>query len=146
MILDDRLEFADALNVFAAAGTAVVGDQIDLRQTSLLAGTELLDTLYLVVQVTTAFVGATATVDFRLTSADNGAITTNPTDHWTSGAIPVASLVVGARWIIPLPRAAYRRFLGIRVVTATATTTAGAIDAFLTNDVQNWRAYADAVN
>jgi hypothetical protein len=41
---------------------------------------------------------------------------------------------------------AYERYLGILCVTATTTTTAGAINAFLTKDVSKWKAYPDGQN
>lgn len=146
MILDEKLEFCDATDVSAAAGTAVAGDVIDLDN----LGRELIDTLYLVITVSTAFAsGGSATVDFRLSSDSTANLATSATDHWTSGATAIASLTAGKTYIVPLPSnlgASYERYLGIRVVTATATTTAGSINAFLTNDVQRWKAYADAEN
>lgn len=144
MILDEKLEFLDATSVAAAAGTAVVGDVVNLDD----AGRDLLDTLYLVISVSTAFTsGGAATVDIRLTTAANAALDSGPVDIWTTGAQAYTALTAGTTYIVPLPKAlAFKQYLGIRVVTATATTTAGSLNAFLTNDPQNWKAYADAQN
>lgn len=144
MILDEKLEFCDATAVSAAAGTAVAGDVVDLDD----LGRDLLDTLYLVIQVTTAFAsGGSATVDFRLSSDSTANLATSATDHWSTGALAIAGLTAGKTFIVPLPKVNdYERYLGIRVVTAVATTTAGSINAFLTLEPQNWKAYADAQN
>ena len=47
---------------------------------------------------------------------------------------------------LPMEGNAYERYLGILCVTATTTTTAGAINAFLTKDVSKWKAYPDGQN
>jgi hypothetical protein len=41
-----------------------------------------------------------------------------------------------------LPAGNYERYLGVRYTVAAGPLTAGAFDAFLTTDVQAWRAYA----
>jgi hypothetical protein len=46
---------------------------------------------------------------------------------------------------LPLEGNAYERYLGILQVTGTTAISAGAINAFLTFDVQKWKAYADAI-
>jgi len=47
---------------------------------------------------------------------------------------------------IPLEGPAYERYVGILAVTATTTTTAGTVNAFLTLDPGGWTSYADATN
>lgn len=146
MILDEKLEFADNLSVAAAAGSALVGDVINLDVASRRLTPEM---LFLVIQVTEAFVGATATVQFKLMSDDAAAInTTTGTLHVQTGAIPIAQLTVGKYIAIRLPSGLppYEQYLGIVVTTATATTTAGKINAFLANDVQDWVATAEGQN
>ena len=154
MILDERTEFADstALNT-GAAGTYNIGDVIDTQGTTI--GTANLtrdlgsvDPLWLVIRVAVAATsGGSATGQFRLVSDDSGTpSTTTATVHYTSAAIPVASLTAGATIaVVQLPSGSYERYLGIQQITGTAAFTAGAIDAFLTNDPAIWRAYADNV-
>lgn len=148
MILDELTEFADNLDISATAGTALLGDIIDLT-----IGRDIGQgqPVYLVIQVTVAFVGATATVDFRLRSDSIEAINaTTSTAHLSTGPIPIATLVIGYRAVIPIPPQgdAYERYLGLQAVTATATTTAGSINAFLTTEpsVVPTTSYADAAN
>jgi hypothetical protein len=152
MILDERTEFADAtaLNT-GGAGTYNVGDVIDTRAASIdpnvtkdHEGSEM----YLVIRVaTTATSGGSATGAFRLVSdAVATPDTSTATVHYTSGAIPVASLTAGATIAaVRLPSGSYERYIGVQQITAVAAFTAGAIDAFLTADPALWRAYADNV-
>lgn len=152
MILDDRLEFADAtaLNT-GAAGTYNLGDVIDLRSPTTapnvtvdLEGSDL----YLVAQVDTAATsGGAATLQLRLVSDDTSTPNTSTAAvHYTSAAIPVASLTAGAViCATKLPAGSYKRYLGIQQVTGTAAFTGGKINAFLTSDPALWRPYADNV-
>ena len=149
MIMDSNLVFAQGLDVASAAGTSLEGDVIDLDST----GRDLLDTLSLVIQVSTAFTsGGAALVQFQLASDASAAIDTAgaATEHLRSDFFGMSDLTVGKNLVMPLPAghslAPYERYLGLLVVTNTATTTAGSINAFLTNDAQRWRAVADAVN
>lgn len=155
MILDERNEFADAtaLNT-GAVGTYNIGDVIDTQGQAI--GTANLtrdiglatDCLWLVIRVATAATsGGSATGQFRLVSDDTATpSTTTATVHYTSAAIPVASLTAGATIaVVCLPSGAYERYLGIQQITGTAAFTAGAIDAFLTMDPIAWKAYADNV-
>jgi hypothetical protein len=149
MILDKKLVFADAVSVAAAAGTALIGDVIDLDTIGRRIASQ--DPLYLVIQVTTTFTSAgAAVVNFKLVSDAQAAIATDltETEHWRSDGIGYATLVAGTRFSVPMPKGfpTYERYLGVEVLTTTATTTAGSISAFLTNDPQDWAALADAVN
>lgn len=157
MIMDERLEFGDALALnTGAAGTYFIGDIIDLRAGGIGPTTTDIgngEPLYFVVQVaTTCTSGGSATLQIVLASDSTTTITTNGTEtrHWISPfAVPVASLVAGfvvAVVEIPPFPSLYERYLGILQITGTAAFTAGAIDAFLTRDVARWRAYADATN
>lgn len=140
MILDKNLEFCDATSVAAAAGSALVGNVINLDNAGRRLTSEM---LYLCVQVTTAFVGSGATAQFKLMSDDAAAInTTTGTPHFQSKAFGVAELTLGKQFYFELPAGipAYEQYLGMVVTTAGATTTAGAINAFLTNDVSDWAA------
>lgn len=154
MILDERTEFADATSLnTGGAATYNIGDVIDLQGQAI--GTANLtrdlgsvDPLWLVIRVaTTATSGGSATGQFRLVSDDSGTLSTSTsTVHYTSAAIPVASLTAGTTIAaVQLPSGSYERYLGIQQITGTAAFTAGAIDAFLTADPAIWRAYADNV-
>lgn len=146
MIIDERNEFCDAtaLNT-GAAGTYVIGDQIDLGVARDLGGDRAARLRVSV--ATTATSGGSATGQFQLVTADNAALTTNPVVIVESGAIAVADLIAGATILdVALPRATYKRYIGIRQATGTAAFTAGAVDAFLAFDTYGWKAYADAVN
>ena len=152
MLMDDRLEFADAtaLNT-GAAGTYNIGDVIDTRAATIdpnvtkdHEGSEL----YLVIRVATAATsGGAATGQFRLVSDDTATpSTTTATVHATSAAIAVASLTAGATVMVTrLPAGSYERYIGVQQITGTAAFTAGAVDAFLVSDPALWRAYADNV-
>lgn len=147
MFMDALNEFCDATAVNAAAGTALVGSQIDLGSADVRFGGE---PLYLNITVDTAIVtgGSAGTVQFKLASDTTAAIsTTTAIDHvitrvfLTDDAptIPAGAVLFSG----PIPEGAYtgtstgtdagvyRRFLGILVVTGTTTTTAGKINAWL---------------
>jgi hypothetical protein len=146
MILDSRNEFADAVSLnTGAAGTYLIGSQIDLAGTNLVND---VDGVYLVVSVDTAATsGGSATLQISLASDDTASISnTTATIHYTSPAIAVASLVAGAFVAkVELPKGDYERYLGILQVTGTAAFTAGKINAFLTNDPYTWKSTPDAI-
>lgn len=160
MILDERNEFADATSVAAAAGTALIGDVINLKPATTSPNTTVdMDgsEMYLVVQTDTAIVtgGSAGTVQFFLVSdalATLGAgVVASCTQHLASallvtgasasGALAAGGTILAAK----LPAGSYEQYLGILCTTGTTTTTAGKINAFLTSDPSLWRAYADNV-
>lgn len=156
MILDERTEFADAVSVAAAAGTALIGDVIDLGKDGLDIG--IGEPIWLIVQTDTEIItgGAAGTLVIKLSSDAQAAIATDgsATDHLisktlvtddagaNSAELNAGGVILAAR----LPAGTYERYLGILAVTGTTTTTAGKINAFLTKDYAKWTAYADAVN
>lgn len=155
MILDKRTEFADAVALnTGAAGTYLIGSQIDLSEARDVGNG---DELYLVVTVATGIevAASTGTVAFKLASDSTAAIdTSTSTVHYTSPEFATSTtsdtttLAAGTvLFAVPLPIEgnAYERFLGILQVTGTTAISAGAINAFLTADVQKWKAYADAI-
>jgi len=157
MILDKRNEFADAVSVAAAAGTALIGNVIDLGVNPGNLGVEE-GPLYLVIRPSTEIItaGAAGTLQFQLASDAQAAIATDGSAtvhagsklHVTDGndANGAGMKAGGDAFIIKLPVDTYERYLGILAVTATTTTTAGAVDAFLTKDLNAWKAMPDAVN
>lgn len=158
MILDKRLEFCDNVSVAAAAGTALVGDVIDLGGTTNYPGNG--EPLYLVIQSGDTEIitgGSAGTIQFHLVSdslATLGAgVVASCTLHYQTGTFvtddtaandaamgPNATIAV-----VALPRGSYERYLGILVTIATTTVTAGTINAFLTQDPNAWVATADGV-
>lgn len=150
MILDENLEFADAEDISASTGTALVGDVIDLGATPQDYGNGT--PMYLVIQVTTTFTtGSTSEVQFTLASDAGASIATDgsASKHLLTGAFDTGTLVEGFTLVLPMPTGAgvaYERYLGLLATTTTAATTAGSINAFLTLDPSHWKAYADASN
>ena len=144
MILDERTEFCDATSAILNIGNAIIGDVVDLGATPTLRDIGNGEPLYLVIQVTTAFVGATATIQFQLASDSTANLATSKTVHYDTGAIAVASYIAGFTKVVALPmEVTYERYLGLWETVATANVTAGAINAFLTHDVAKWAAYDD---
>ena len=151
MILDERAEFADATAIGTPNNsTVLVGDVMDTEVVRDIGVGN--PPLYLVIQVTTAFTsGGAATFSFLLASDSTAAIAVDgsQTVHWESAVIGKASLVAGYTLIVALPQGspAYERYLGVQVKeNAAAAATAGAINAFLTMNPENWTAHADAAN
>jgi len=160
-ILDERGEFCDNVDVSATAGTALVGDVIDLGA----AGEDIGNgqPLYLVIRTGSTEIitgGSAGTLQFKLASDSVEAISTTTSTihvitaaHVTDGTdANAAEMKAGAIiYQAPLPVGTsgnYERYLGILAVTATTTTTAGTINAFLTLDphMAAGKTYPDAVN
>lgn len=157
MILDERLEFADATSVAAAAGTAVIGDVIDL---SVNEDIGLGEDLWVIIQTTTEIItgGSAGTIQFYVVSdslATLGAATlANCTQHLTSGSLVTddagsnddklnaGGVILAAK----LPSGSYERYLGILATIGTTTVTAGAVNAFLTRDYAKWAAMPEGTN
>lgn len=159
MILDERLEFADAVSVAAAAGTALIGDVIDLGSVARDIGEG--QPMWLVINVDTEIItaGAAGTVKFQLVSDAQAAIAVDGTAtvHFDTGTFVTDDAAANDTAMnageticaIALPRQGkvYERFLGILAVTATTTTTAGKINAFLTlNQPHGVKLYAEGIN
>jgi len=150
MIMDKYSEFADAesLNT-GGAGTYNIGDVIDLGEIGRDLGQG--QPMYLVVTMDTAATsGGSATGVFQVVSDSTATPSTDGTAtlHARTYAIPVATLVAGNRYVIPLPAhdPTYERYLGFQQVTAVAAFTAGKVNAFLTLDPIGWKPYPDASN
>lgn len=155
MIGDKLLEIANATSVAAAAGTALIGSQIDLQETNRQVGNG--QPLYLVITIDTSIItgGVAGTVNFVLASDDAAAIATDgtATEHWRSHDYvtdddALNDLDAGDSICVPLPSGepAYERYLGLLCVTTTTTTTAGAISAWLSLVPFGQRHYPDATN
>lgn len=157
MIMDERTEFADAVSVANAAGTDLIGDVIDMTVARDVGNGQ---PLYLVIMTDTEVItgGTAGTIKFQLVSDAQAAIATDgsATVHFDTGTFVTDDTLlideqlraggVIAVVALPLEGQTYERYLGILAVVATTTTTAGAINAFLTLDPYGWKAYADNVN
>jgi len=161
MILDERLEFADDASVAAGAGTALIGDVIDLEQARDIGAGQ---PVYLCIRTggTEIITGGSAgTLQFKLVTDAAAGISTDgtATEHILTDTLVTdgtdanaAEFKVGKTIFfgaIPGEGVPYERYLGILAVTATTTTTAGTINAFLTLDPSNSstnKAYPDATN
>lgn len=147
MILDERNEFCDAtaLNT-GGAGSYLIGDVIDTGGDGAEGNS---DNLYLMIQVDTAATsGGAATGQFHLCSDAQAAIAVDGTQtiHFSTAAIPVATLVAGYQvCAVELPRGTYERYLGIVQTTGTAAFTAGKVNAFLTNNPYAIKAFPDGI-
>lgn len=149
MILDERTEFADAAAIALNIGNAIAPntDVIDLGATPTLRALSVGEPVYLVLQVDTAFEGATATIQFQLASDSTANLATSKTVHIDTGAIAVATWAAGYTLVYALPpTATYERYLGLWMTVATANVTAGKLNAFLTTTPPVQTIYPDATN
>lgn len=76
-------------------------------------------------------------LEFQLVVADDVLLTDDPTVISSTGAIPLASLGLGAMFALPLPIDFSRRYVGVKAVP-TGDFVAGKFDAFITMDVPQW--------
>jgi hypothetical protein len=157
MIMDERLEFADAVSVAAAAGTALIGDVIQLNPPRDIGNGQQ---IWLVITVDTEIItgGSAGTVKFQLVSDAQAAIATDgsATVHLDTGTFVTDDAAANSAQLnaggticciaLPLQGQVYEAYLGILCITATTTTTAGKINAFLTLDPRGWAAYAEGAN
>lgn len=159
MIMDELLEFADAVTVAGTAGVALIGDVIDLGATPQDFGNG--EPMYLVIRSAVEIItaGVAGTIQFQLVSDAQAAIAVDnsATVHIDTGTFVTdddaanddqlnagGSIFVGA---LPTNAArVYERYLGIIATIATTTVTAGSIDAFLTKAPPVWKSYADGSN
>ena len=157
MIMDERNEFADNVSVAAGAGTALIGDVIDLGSVGRDIG--IGETVYLVIRTGATEIitgGSAGTISFALASDAQAAIATDgsATTHFSTGDLvtddaAANSVLLNAGGTIAqvaLPLGDYERYVGILATIGTTTVTAGTIDAFLTKDPSAWKAYANAPN
>lgn len=100
--------------------------------------------MWLEVYVNTTFTASgSATLTISLESDSTADLATAPVVHWTSAAIPKATLVSGYRFFIPIPDdSTYKKYLGLRYTVATGPMTAGAITAIPTDVRPEFVAYA----
>lgn len=156
MIMDERTEFADAVSVAAVAGTALIGDVIDLGSVARDIGNGR--EVFFVITVDTSIItgGTAGTIQFILASDAQAAIAVDgsATAHFTSKEFVTDDAAlndldagdVAVCVALPLEGVEYERYLGVLCVIGTTTVTAGKINAFLTLDPIKWKAYAEGAN
>lgn len=133
--------YADALLQFSAA--QAVGAAVGISTNAVDLGTardigEGASELLARVQVNTTFTGLTA-LTMEVIASSDAASTTNVVVIGSSGAVPVASLVAGARFAIelnPLIASKGQRYVAIRY-TPTGVGTGGAVTADLGAEIQD---------
>lgn len=152
MFIDSNLEFCDAASAALDTGDGItkLGNHKDVHPltgdnaTVDLSGGE---PIYLVIEVTTAFVGSGASYKLDLTTSTETALSGGTTKNiYTTGTLTIGNFTVGKRFIASLPNEDYHRYLGIRGTATGANVTAGAINAFITKDVTNWTSTDTRVN
>lgn len=149
MIMDRLNEFCDAVSLSTAAtGRALLGNQTPLSVARDIGAGE---PVYFVLTVDSAVTSTgSATVSFELASDASASIATDAsaTEHVTTPAFPVATLVAGFTYAqaLPIEGDAYEAFLGVIQNVGTAALNGGKINAFLSKDARRWKAYADAVS
>lgn len=144
MITDNRLIFSDAQSLVIGLGLNVVStnafDNVSAAPT--VAGPHGtarsdpfrgLEHMELLIQIlTTVTSGGAATLQFQLIQADDAALTTGIEVLAETAALALATLVAGYRPRLRLPPMGLtKRYLGLRVVNATAATTGGTFHASL---------------
>lgn len=148
MIIDSLLQFSPTPQAITANAASV--DQIDLGP---LGGNPAVNAFrdigvgggaYLVVKTVAGFNNLTS-LTVALQTDDNAAFS-SPVTVWTSQAIPLASLTANrVLAIVNLPPGVpFERFLRMNYTVAGTAPTQGSVEAFITLDPQQYRAYADA--
>lgn len=137
MLMDKQVEFSDAQAVTATANSTNV---IDLAQAAEDIGTG--QEVYLVVQVQAAMtdVGSDSTVAVTIVDDDNAALS-SPTTVQTVGTFAATS-AAGTRFIARLqPEVFTQQYVGLVYTVAGGNLTTGSFDAFLTTDIDRFKAY-----
>ena len=101
------------------------------------------ESLYIVFTVTESFVGVGATVAINCVVSPATALT-GSTTVGSVAATAVASLTLGTQFVVridPLVASLGLRYLGVIYTIATATTTAGAMTAYVVKDFQDGKKF-----
>ena len=156
-VMDSTLEFADAVSVAAAAGTALIGNVVDITAVRDLGNGQ---PVYFVVTVDTEIItgGSAGTIAFQLVSDAQAAIAVDgsATVHIDTGTFVTDDAAANDAQMnagsivcciaLPLEGKVYERYVGVLAVIATTTVTAGKINAFLTLDPPVRKSYPNAAN
>lgn len=153
MILDTNLQLCSQASVAVAAGTSLIGSQIDAAIAGELDSSALAFTIVVRTAIITG--GSAGTIAFQLASDTTAAVSTTAaqpvvvTETFVTGATPIPVGTVLHQGILPRDIGTYtpsRRFLGVLLIVGTTTITAGAVDVFLEIDPGRWAALPVAVN
>jgi hypothetical protein len=142
LVVSGGVSVAGAVTYQTVTGAAAVlsANTIDLGQNrDMGAGT---DYLKMRLSVGTAFAGLTA-LTAEIIVADDAALSTNVTVVGSTGAVPVASLVAGARLEAEINTRILskgQRYLGIRY-TPAGTGTTGTVFADFGDGIEDFKAY-----
>lgn len=145
MIRDRQNTFS---NDQAITSTALSTNVIDLGPFS--AGNLIRDIaagepLYLHILVKTSFVtGGSATLTVTLESDSDTGLSTSVTTHMTVATGVTAANLAAGTWIakgVPIPSGAFERYLGVRYTANVSTFSAGAVDAWISNNRFDDRTY-----
>jgi hypothetical protein len=138
MLLDAQNLFSDKQSVAMAAGNALSTNVIDLgvAGTPVLGGSLASDIgrglspeLYAQV-VTTVTSGGAATLQVQLINADSADLATNPVILTQTDVLALATLAAGYQFRFgTVPPGVTKRYLGLKYIVGTATTTAGNVTA-----------------
>ena len=150
MLVDKRVEFCDDVTFSGNAGTAYIGNSVDLSERRDVGATT--PPLYFVIVVKTTMVGG-ASAQFELRGGNGvtggGDISAGAADYVATPVLSRATLAAGATFAYPLPQTSpafpAKRYLQVQV-TRVGNSTAGAIDAFLTCTPPKHASYPDAQN
>lgn len=145
MIIDAFNELSDAQAVTSTAISTKVydlGPVTDNTTRDIGVGTNL----YMFVRTNTACTDTSsdATLTVTIESDSDTNLSTSVTTHASTGALAFATFSPAGTVLYngPLPSGSYERYLGVRYTVASGPLTAGAFDAFITHDVDAYRAYA----
>ncbi len=117
---------AISTNVIAWPDNGIIPGEAAAIARNLGAGNEL----PFLIQVTEAFATATS-VTFSLESSAAAGLT-SATVHWTSGAVPIATLVAGYKLPVRIvPDGTMLKYLGMRYTIGGSNATAGKVTAAL---------------
>ena len=145
MILDAQNLFSEGQALTATATSTNVLDLLGANTDNTTVDIGTGEDIYLIVQTTKAFTqGDEITLTAALQSGANAAdLTSSPTVHFTTGALAGAAFKADGSVLaaVRVPPGTYQRYLGVQY-TASNTLVAGEVTAFLTKDIDAWRAYA----
>jgi hypothetical protein len=160
MYVDSQVEFSDAQALTVSAISQNVYDTLTVKKGGNPApdispnirldhGTGV-DHSYLVVSTPVAITdaGNDATLTVELVSADDEALTAGVVVHFSSGALAFGAFSAAGQVIAmaKMPIGLYKRYIGVRYTVGAGPLLTGAVDAFITTDVQFNRIYKSAIN
>lgn len=160
-MLDNLAEFADdaAATMTAGSTALVLTSQMDLTQARDIGVGE---PIYLIVSVggTALQAAGAGSIEVQFVSDSSASIATDTsvTYHLRSPSITTANNTTSnpkgkVLFAAPIPAfgatgtgiSAYEKFIGVRLLATTQNITGGTINAYLTTDPQQYRAYANAI-